>query len=84
MDQFYIFIGDTFAAVLFSDTRTDCNTCLLYTSPDLNPNDPSAKDKFQEINEANEVLSDPEKRKKYDEYGDCLLYTSRPFFRIWR
>ena len=38
--------------------------------PDLNPNDPSAKDKFQEINEANEVLSDPEKRKKYDEYGD--------------
>ena len=38
--------------------------------PDLNPNDPSAKAKFQEINEANEVLSDPEKRKKYDEYGE--------------
>lgn len=38
--------------------------------PDLNPNDPSAKDKFQEINEANGVLSDPEKRKKYDEYGE--------------
>lgn len=38
--------------------------------PDLNPNDPSAKDKFQAINEANEVLSDPEKRKKYDEYGE--------------
>ena len=38
--------------------------------PDLNPNDPSAKDKFQEINEANDVLSDPEKRKKYDEYGE--------------
>ncbi len=38
--------------------------------PDLNPNDNSAKDKFQEINEANEVLSDPEKRKKYDEYGE--------------
>ena len=38
--------------------------------PDLNPNDPSAKDKLQEINEANEVLSDPEKRKKYDEYGE--------------
>ena len=38
--------------------------------PDLNPNDPSAKDKFQEINEANEVLSDPEKRKKYDQYGE--------------
>ncbi|WP_195668099.1 DnaJ C-terminal domain-containing protein [Bacteroides intestinalis] len=38
--------------------------------PDLNPNDSSAKDKFQAINEANEVLSDPEKRKKYDEYGE--------------
>lgn len=38
--------------------------------PDLNPSDASAKDKFQEINEANEVLSDPEKRKKYDEYGE--------------
>ena len=38
--------------------------------PDLNPNDPDAHRKFQEINEANEVLSDPEKRKKYDEYGE--------------
>lgn len=38
--------------------------------PDLNPNDSTAKDKFQAINEANEVLSDPEKRKKYDEYGE--------------
>ena len=35
--------------------------------PDLNPNDKDAKKKFQQINEANEVLSDPEKRKKYDE-----------------
>lgn len=38
--------------------------------PDLNKDDPSAEGKFQEINEANEVLSDPEKRKKYDEYGE--------------
>jgi curved DNA-binding protein len=37
--------------------------------PDLNPNDKDAKRKFQEINEANEVLSDPIKRKKYDQYG---------------
>ena len=37
--------------------------------PDLNPNDKDAKKKFQQINEANEVLSDPEKRKKYDQYG---------------
>lgn len=37
--------------------------------PDLNPNDKEANKKFQQVNEANEVLSDPEKRKKYDQYG---------------
>ena len=37
--------------------------------PDLNPNDKDAKRNFQAINEANEVLSDREKRKKYDKYG---------------
>jgi curved DNA-binding protein len=38
--------------------------------PDLNPNDTEANKKFQQINEANEVLSDAEKRKKYDKYGE--------------
>ncbi len=38
--------------------------------PDLNPNDAEANKKFQQLNEANEVLSDPEKRKKYDQYGE--------------
>jgi curved DNA-binding protein len=38
--------------------------------PDLNPNDMDAKRKFQEINEAHEVLHDPAKRKKYDQYGE--------------
>jgi curved DNA-binding protein len=37
--------------------------------PDLNPNDKDANKKFQELNEASEVLSDPEKRKKYDQLG---------------
>jgi curved DNA-binding protein len=37
--------------------------------PDLNQNDKEANKKFQQINEANEVLSDPDKRKKYDQYG---------------
>ena len=37
--------------------------------PDVNPNDKTAEHKFKELNEANEVLSDPEKRKKYDKYG---------------
>jgi curved DNA-binding protein len=38
--------------------------------PDLNPNNNDAKKNFQQINEANEVLSDPIKRKKFDEYGN--------------
>lgn len=38
--------------------------------PDLNPNDKVAEAKFKEINEANEVLSHPENRKKYDQYGE--------------
>lgn len=37
--------------------------------PDANPDDATAKKKFQQINEANEVLSDPENRKKFDKYG---------------
>src|SRR5215467_8045261 len=38
--------------------------------PDLNPNDKEANKKFQQINEANEVLGDAENRKKYDQYGE--------------
>lgn len=37
--------------------------------PDLNPDNKEAEKKFQQINEANEVLGDPDKRKKYDKYG---------------
>lgn len=38
--------------------------------PDLNPGDKEAERKFKELNEANEVLSSPENRSKYDKYGE--------------
>ena len=38
--------------------------------PDLHPNDPKAKAKFQALSEAYDVIGDPEKRKKYDQYGE--------------
>src|SRR3954469_2525344 len=38
--------------------------------PDMNPNDATAKKKFQEVQSAFEVLSDPDKRKRYDQFGD--------------
>ena len=45
--------------------------------PDLNPNDKDAKNNFQKINEANEVLSDSEKRKKYDQYANDWQHAER-------
>ncbi len=38
--------------------------------PDLNPNDKEAEEKFKAVNEANEVLSNPETRAQYDQYGE--------------
>jgi curved DNA-binding protein len=47
--------------------------------PDVNPNDKGAEQKFKELNEAHEVLSDPDKRKKYDQFGaDWQRYQQQP------
>ena len=45
--------------------------------PDLNPSDKSAEAKFKEINAAYEVLSNPEKRRKYDRFGDQWEYAEQ-------
>lgn len=52
-----------------SDIKSAYRKLARKYHPDLNPNDKEANKKFQQINEANEVLSDPEKRKKYDTHG---------------
>ncbi len=51
------------------DIKTAYRKLARKLHPDLNPNDKEAGKKFQEINAANEILSDPDKRKKYDKYG---------------
>jgi len=51
------------------DVKTAYRKLARKYHPDLNPNNKDANKNFQQINEANEVLSDPEKRKKYDRHG---------------
>ncbi|HTI39726.1 MAG TPA: DnaJ C-terminal domain-containing protein [Vicinamibacterales bacterium] len=66
---------DYYATLGLSKTSTDKEIKQAYRKlarkhhPDVNPGDKSAEAKFKEINEAYEVLGDPDKRKKYDELG---------------
>jgi DnaJ-class molecular chaperone len=66
---------DYYAALGVPKTATDADIKRAYRKlarkyhPDFNPGDKAAEAKFKEINEANEVLGDPEKRRKYDELG---------------
>jgi curved DNA-binding protein len=67
---------DYYKVLGLSKTATDSEIKKAYRKlarkyhPDLNPNDKDAELKFKQINEANEVLSHAENRKKYDEYGE--------------
>jgi curved DNA-binding protein len=45
--------------------------------PDKNPNDKVAEEKFKEISEANDVISNPDKRKRYDEFGENWEYADK-------
>ena len=66
---------DYYATLGVSKTATDKDIKQAFRKlarkhhPDVNPGDKAAEAKFKEVNEANEVLGDPEKRKKYDELG---------------
>jgi len=66
---------DYYATLGLTKTATDKEIKQAYRKlarkfhPDVNPGDKVAESKFKEINEANEVLSDPDKRRKYDELG---------------
>ena len=63
------------------DIKKAFRKLALKYHPDKNPGDKSAEEKFKEVAEAYNVLRDPEKRQKYDQFGRHILPVRRP---VWR
>ncbi|XP_053290522.1 dnaJ homolog subfamily C member 5 isoform X3 [Pleuronectes platessa] len=61
------------------DIKKAYRKLALRHHPDKNPDNPEAAEKFKEINNANSILSDENKRKIYDEYGSMGLYVAEQF-----
>jgi curved DNA-binding protein len=67
--DYYKILGLTKSATQ-DDIKKAFRKLAVKYHPDKNPGNKTAEEKFKEVNEANEVLGDPEKRKKYDELGE--------------
>ena len=52
-----------------AEIKSDYRKLAKKYHPDLNPGNKEAEEKFKEVNEANDVLSDPQKRQRYDQFG---------------
>ncbi len=73
----YYKILDVNKTASVEDIRKAYRKLAMKYHPDKNPSDKVAEDKFKEVNEANEVLSNPDKRKRYDEFGENWEYAEK-------